>query len=228
VAEPTATDIVLEDAALRYGPDSPWALDGLTMSIPAARRVALVGPSGAGKSSVVNTLLRFWALEGGEARLGGTSLERLRQETPRRMIAWVAQDTHLFNTTIRGNIAFARPEATESEITSAARAAQLGDWIDSLPDGLDTKVGEQGAQLSGGQRQRLALARALLARTPILVLDEPTSGLDEATAERLLNDVISTTAGKSILYVTHRLDELSAFDEVDVIKDGRVVSRSAP
>jgi ATP-binding cassette subfamily C protein CydCD len=129
------------------------------MSIPAARRVALVGPSGAGKSSVVNTLLRFWALEGGEARLGGTSLERLRQETPRRMIAWVAQDTHLFNTTIRGNIAFARPEATESEITSAARAAQLGDWIDSLPDGLDTKVGEQGAQLSGGQRQRLALAR---------------------------------------------------------------------
>jgi ABC-type multidrug transport system fused ATPase/permease subunit len=198
------------------------------MSIPAARRVALVGPSGAGKSSVVNTLLRFWALEGGEATLGGTSLERLRQETPRRMIAWVAQDTHLFNTTIRGNIAFARPEATESEITSAARAAQLGDWIDSLPDGLDTKVGEQGAQLSGGQRQRLALARALLARTPILVLDEPTSGLDEATAERLLNDVISTTAGKSILYVTHRLDELSAFDEVDVIKDGRVVSRSAP
>ncbi|MGO9151048.1 MAG: thiol reductant ABC exporter subunit CydC [Acidimicrobiales bacterium] len=228
VAEPTATDIVLKDAALRYGPDTPWALDGLTMSIPAPRRVALVGPSGAGKSSVVNTLLRFWALEGGEATLGGTSLERLRQETPRRIIAWVAQDTHLFNTTIRGNIALARPEATEAEITSAARAAQLGDWIDSLPDGLDTKVGEQGAQLSGGQRQRLALARALLARTPILVLDEPTSGLDEATAERLLNDVISTTAGKSILYVTHRLDELSAFDEVDVIEDGRVVSRSAP
>ena len=226
--EPTETDIVLKDASLRYGPDSPWALDGLTMSIPAERRVALVGPSGAGKSSVVNTLLRFWALEAGEATLGGTSLERLCQETPRRMIAWVAQDTHLFNTTMRGNIALARPEASEAEITAAARAAQLGDWIDSLPDGLDTKVGEQGAQLSGGQRQRLALARALLARTPILVLDEPTSGLDEATAERLLNDVISTTAGKSLLYVTHRLDELAAFDEVDVIEDGRVVSQSAP
>jgi thiol reductant ABC exporter CydC subunit len=226
--EPTETDIVLKDASLRYGPDSPWALDGLTMSIPAERRVALVGPSGAGKSSVVNTLLRFWALEAGQATLGGTSLERLCQETPRRMIAWVAQDTHLFNTTMRGNIALARPEASEAEITAAARAAQLGDWIDSLPDGLDTKVGEQGAQLSGGQRQRLALARALLARTPILVLDEPTSGLDEATAEKLLNDVISTTAGKSLLYVTHRLDELAAFDEVDVIEDGRVVSQSAP
>jgi ABC-type multidrug transport system fused ATPase/permease subunit len=228
VAEPTATDVRLNNAKLRYGADHPWALDGLTMAVPAGSRVALVGPSGAGKSSVVNTLLRFWALESGQAMLGGTPVDRLCQETPRHMIAWVAQDTHLFNTTIRENIALARPEASEAEITAAARAAQLGDWIDSLPDGLDTKVGEQGAQLSGGQRQRLALARALLARTPILVLDEPTSGLDEATAERLLSDVISTTAGKSLLYVTHRLDELTAFDEVDVIEDGRVVSRSTP
>ena len=144
------------------------------------------------------------------------------------MIAWVAQDTHLFNTTIRGNIALARPEASEAEIAEAARAAQLSDWINSLRDGLDTKVGEQGAQLSGGQRQRLALARALLARTPILILDEPTSGLDEATAERLLSDVLATTTGKSLLYVTHRLDELAAFDEVDVIDNGRVVGRSVP
>jgi len=145
LAEPGATDVVLEDARLRYGPDDPWALDGLTMSVPPARRVALVGPSGAGKSSVVNALLRFWALEGGEASLGGVPLDRLRQETPRRMIAWVAQDTHLFNTTIRRNIALARPEASAAEIAGAARAAQLGDWIDSLPHGLDTEVGEQAA-----------------------------------------------------------------------------------
>ncbi len=228
VTEPTETEIALKEARLRYGADHPWALDGLTMSVPAARRVALVGPSGAGKSSVVNTLLRFWALESGEATLGGIPLDRLCQETPRRMIAWVAQDTHLFNTTIRGNIALARPEASEAEIAEAARAAQLSDWINSLRDGLDTKVGEQGAQLSGGQRQRLALARALLARTPILILDEPTSGLDEATAERLLSDVLATTTGKSLLYVTHRLDELAAFDEVDVIDNGRVVGRSVP
>jgi ATP-binding cassette subfamily C protein CydCD len=141
---------------------------------------------------------------------------------PRRRIAWVAQDTHLFNSTIRANIALARPEANEAEIAEAARAAQLGDWIASLPDGLDTLVGEQGAKLSGGQRQRLALARALLARTPVLVLDEATSGLDEATAERLLADLVSVTEGKSLLYVTHRLDELEAFDEVVVVDSGRV------
>ena len=186
LAEPTQTDIVLKDAYLRYGPESPWALHGLTMSIPAAARVALVGSSGAGKSSVVNTLLRFWALDAGEVTLGGTSLERLRQEAPRRMIGWVAQDAHLFNTTLRANIALARPEASQAEVETAARSAQLWDWIASLPAGLETKIGEQGAQLSGGQRQRVALARALLARTPILVLDEPTSGLDEETAERLL------------------------------------------
>ena len=225
---PAETDIALSEAGLRYGADQPWALDGLTMSVPAGRRVAVVGPSGAGKSSVVNVLLRFWELAGGTANLGGTSMDRLAQDTVRSEIGWVAQDTHLFNTTIRANIALARPQATEDEIAAAARAAQLGPWIDSLPEGLDTEVGEQGAMLSGGQRQRVALARALLARPPVLVLDEPTSGLDEQTAARLLDDVLLSTADQSLVYVTHRLDELSGFDEVKVIEHGRVVGTCPP
>ncbi len=220
LAEPDGNDIALIDACLRYEPGARLALEGLSLSVPSGRRVGLVGPSGAGKSSVVNVLLRFWSLESGRAELGGRDLEDLSQATPRKKIAWVAQDTHLFNTTIRANIALGRPGASEAEIEDVARAAQLGDFVDSLLAGLDTPVGEQGAQVSGGQRQRLALARALLAGSPVLVLDEPTSGLDEATAERLLADLLSASGDKSLLYVTHRLDELAGFDEVVVIEGG--------
>jgi len=225
---PVDTDVSLQNADLRYGPDHPRALDGLTLSLPAGRRVALVGPSGAGKSSVVNVLLRFWALEDGEAAIGGTSLDQLSQETTRGLIGWVAQDTHLFNTTIGANIALARPSADEAEIAGAARAAQLGPWIDSLPRGLDTPVGEQGAQLSGGQRQRLALARALLARAPVLVLDEPTSGLDRPTAQRLVHDVLTATTGISLLYITHRTGEVANFDKVIVVDNGKVIGDIDP
>ena len=159
--------------------------------------------------------------------LGGTSLEALSQKTPRHMIAWVAPGHPLCSTPPSAPTSPSPgPRRARPRSTKPPGRHSSADWIDSLPDGLDTKVGEQGAQLSGGQRQRLALARALLARTPILVLDEPTSGLDEATAAKLVHDVIATTTGKSILYVTHRLDELSAFDDVVVIEDGRQVSQA--
>jgi ABC-type transport system involved in cytochrome bd biosynthesis fused ATPase/permease subunit len=219
---PRTTAVALDDAVLRYGPDHPRALDGLTLRLPEGRRVALVGPSGAGKSSVVNVVLRFWSLENGRAAIGDRALEDLSQATTRRLVGWMAQDTHLFNTTLSANIALARPEADEEEIAAAARTAQLGPWIDALPRGLDTDVGEQGAQLSGGQRQRVALARALLSRAPVLVLDEPTSGLDQPTAQRLVRDVLATSPGTSILYITHRGDELAPFDDVIVIDEGRV------
>jgi thiol reductant ABC exporter CydC subunit len=225
---PSGTDIDLGAAVLRYRPDGPRALDGLDLHVPRARRTAVVGPSGAGKSSIVNVVLRFWGLESGEASLGGTSLERLRQADVRSRIAWVGQDAHLFPTTIGGNIAVARPGATADQIGAAARDAQLGPWIDALPLGLDTPVGEQGAQLSGGQRQRVALARALLAGSPVLVLDEPTSGLDRVTARRLLHDVLAVTEGRTVLLITHRDEELAAMDEVVVVDDGKVVDRYVP
>jgi len=234
VPAPSDVDLTVNDARLRYEVDHPWALDGLSMSFPMGSRTAIMGASGAGKSSVVNALLRFWALSRGQVTLGGTSTAGLTQETTRSAFGWVAQDTHLFNTTIRANIALARPDALETEIREAVRVAQLAPWIDSLPEGLDTPVGEDGARISGGQRQRIALARALLTNPPVLILDEPTSGLDEQTASRLFGDVLAATADTTLIYVTHRCGELEAFDMVYGIDRGRVVcsyrpeGRSAP
>jgi len=225
---PEGTGIALERAVLRYRPDGPCALDGLDLAVASSRRIAVVGPSGAGKSSIVNVLLRFWGLESGSARLGGTSLDRLAQDDVRSRIGWVGQDAHLFPTTIGGNIAVALPGATPDQVAAAARDAQLGPWIDSLPFGLDTPVGERGAQLSGGQRQRVALARALLAGAPVLVLDEPTSGLDRATAARLLHDVLAATEGSTVVLITHRDEDQAGLDEVVEVDDGRVVGRYVP
>jgi ATP-binding cassette subfamily C protein CydCD len=177
---------------------------------------------------VVNILLRFWTMTEGSATIGGVQINALAQETTRSLIGWIAQDTHLFNTTIRANIALGRIDADEIEIIKAAQTAQLGPWIDSLPDGLDTKVGEDGARVSGGQRQRIALARALLADTPVLILDEPTSGLDDQMASRLLEDVLAATVGKTLLYITHRSNELRYFDQVWSIDNGKVVRLDGP
>ncbi len=225
---PDGTRIGLEAAVLRYQSDGPRALDGLDLDVAPGRRVAVVGPSGAGKSSIVNVLLRFWGLESGSALLDGMSLDQLRQDDVRTRIGWVGQDAHLFPTTIGGNIAVARPGATPDDVAAAASDAQLGPWIDSLPLGLDTPVGERGAQLSGGQRQRVALARALLAGAPVLVLDEPTSGLDRPTAARLVHDVLAATEGSTLVLITHRDEDLVDVDEVVVVDDGRVVGRYSP
>jgi ATP-binding cassette subfamily C protein CydC len=144
-------------------------------------------------------------------------------------MGWVAQDAHLFNASIGANIALAHPDAAEEVVAAAARTAQLGPWIDSLPQGLATPVGEMGLRLSGGQRQRVALARALLADSPIMLLDEPTAGLDHATASRLLHDVLAAASQKSILYITHRLEEVTAFDAVLELADGRArITADAP
>ena len=134
------------------------------------------------------------------------------------------QDAHLFAGTIRQNIALARPEATDGEVAEAVRLAQLDEWVGTLPGGLDTPVGEQGGRVSGGQRQRIALARALLAGSPVLVLDEPTAGLDEPTAARLLSDVLAASKSRSVLLVTHRQQDLAGFDNVVVMDRGRVIA----
>jgi thiol reductant ABC exporter CydC subunit len=206
--------VALDEVRARYAPHEQPVLDGLSLRLEPGRKLALVGPSGAGKTTVVNLLLRFLDPEAGHVALAGRDLREYRQDDVRRAIAVAGQDSYLFSASIRENVRLARPEATDAEIAEALRRARILSWVERLPDGLDTRVGEDGRELSGGQRQRIALARALLVDAPVLVLDEPTAHLDPATATELVADVFAAAGDRSILLITHRPEGLDLVDEM--------------
>ena len=208
-----------------YRPGQPPVLDGLSFDLSQGQQVAVVGPSGAGKSTLVGLLLRFWDYEEGHILLGGQELRLMGQEEVRRQLAVVSQRTYLFNDTVEANLRLARPDATESEIVHAMQEAQLHDFVESLPNGYDTWIGEQGLRLSGGQRQRLSIARALLKEAPILILDEPTANLDSLTERQVLAALRSLMVGRTSLMITHRLIGLELVDEILVLNAGRVAER---
>jgi ATP-binding cassette subfamily C protein CydC/ATP-binding cassette subfamily C protein CydCD len=227
LAAPTApAAIALEDVTVRYRDDEAPVLRGVDLRLDPGRKIALVGPSGAGKTTVTNLLFRFLDPEHGRMTIAGRDVRLHRQEDVRRMFALAGQGAHLFASTIRQNLRLARPTADEDELWAALRRAQAADWVASLPDGLDTFVGEEGDGLSGGQRQRLVLARALLADAPVLVLDEPTAHLDPATAHSLMDAVLDASHGKTVLLITHRPEGLDRMDEVVAIDGGMRVDRS--
>jgi len=213
------------DLRARWTPAGPYALDGVSLDLTPGRRCAVVGPSGSGKTTLTSVLLRLLEPAGGEVSLNGVDLRSLAGDDVRRVVGLCGQDAHLFDTTIGQNLRIARPSATEEQIHDALRRARLLDWIETLPEGLDTHVGEHGARVSGGQRQRIALARTLLADFPILLLDEPTEHLDVATADELTADLLTATEGRTTLLVTHRLAGLDAVDEIVVLAGGRVADR---
>ena len=217
-AEPITIELV--DVRVRYGLDEPPALSDFNLRLEPGGRVALVGPSGAGKTTVANLLLRFVDPEQGRVLLNGEDLRRYRQEDVRRLVAVAGQDAHLFSASIRDNVTLGR-EATGEQLERALRAARIWEWTQTLPDGLDTLVGEDGRALSGGQRQRLVLARALLGDAPVLVLDEPTAHLDPPTAERLIEDVFAGAGKRSVLLITHRPEGLDLVDEVHLLPEQR-------
>ncbi|MFD9398777.1 thiol reductant ABC exporter subunit CydD [Streptomyces sp. NPDC060011] len=217
----------LEGVRARHAGQHRDALAGLDLTLDEGRRVAVVGTSGAGKTTLAQVLLRFLDAEAGTYTLGGVDAYGMDGDSVRLLVGLCAQDAHLFDSTVRENLLLARKDATEAGLRDALGRARLIDWVDGLPDGLDTLIGEHGARLSGGQRQRLALARALLADFPVLVLDEPAEHLDLATADALTADLLAATEGRTTLLITHRLAGLDAVDEVIVLADGEVVQRGA-
>jgi ABC-type multidrug transport system fused ATPase/permease subunit len=217
--------VALRDVTLRYAPGAPDVLHGADLDIPAGAIVALRGPSGSGKTTIASLLVRFRDPDEGTVRLDGHDLREYAQADVRRVVGLAGHDAHLFPTSIRENLRIARPDASDAELAGALRRAHVWDWVVSLPDGLDTHVGEAGAAVSGGQRQRLALARALLADVKLLVLDEPDAHLDDDTADMLVRDLLSSSraAGLGVLLITHRPVDRGLVDRIATLRDGRIV-----
>ena len=189
------------------------ALDGLDLTLRPGERVAVTGPSGSGKSTLASLMLRFVDPDAGEVRLGERPMPRLGLDDVRRTVGLVDDDPHVFASSVVENVRLARPAAADDEVEAALRQAHLGDWLDDLPEGLHTRLGDGDAQVSGGERARLAIARSLLAEQPVLVLDEPTAHLDTATAEALAREVLQDE-GRSILWITHEPTGLDLVDRV--------------
>ena len=219
---PVGAVLRVEGVRARYSPDSPWVLDGVELELRPGRLIALVGPSGAGKSTLASLLVRFRDPDEGAVSLDGRNLRDYLQDDVRRVVVLSGQDAHLFATSIRNNVLLARPEATGAQIEEALRRARAWDWVRSLPDGLDTDVGEHGSLVSGGKRQRIALARVFLSGARLLVLDEPTAHLDTETAAAILDDLFDNAGDLGILLITHSPLRLERCDEVLQLIDGRL------
>ena len=207
-------EVALEDVSARYPGQRELVFDRFSMTLAPGERVALVGPSGAGKTTITNLLLRYLDPAHGRVTFGGHDLRQYRQEDARRVIAVAGQESHLFSASVRENVRIARLDASDAEIEVALRRARIWDWVDSLPEGVQTRVGEEGRELSGGQRQSVLLARALLADAHLLVLDEPTAHLDPATATELVTDIMSAAGTRTVLLITHRPEGLELADRV--------------
>ena len=212
--------IDFDNVVFSYGPRG--VLKGLNLSVEAGERVAIVGPSGAGKSTISKLLFRFYDPEEGEIRIDNQPINQVQQSGLRREIAVVPQDTVLFNTTIAENIAYGKPDASLNDIREASWLASLHDFIASLPDGYDTKVGERGLKLSGGEKQRVAIARAIIKNPSIFLFDEATSALDSRTEKEIQHSLETISAGRTTLIIAHRLSTVVNCDRIFVLNKGQV------
>ncbi|MFD3618516.1 ABC transporter ATP-binding protein [Streptomyces sp. NPDC058676] len=221
---PGAADVRFDKVTFAHA-GAETLFDGLDLTVPSGTKIGLVGRSGGGKTTLSRLLLRMTDIDAGRILIGGQDISRLRQSDLRSLIAYVPQDPAMFHRTLRNNIAFARPDATDAEIRRAAEAAHVTEFADVLPHGFDTMVGERGIKLSGGQRQRVALARAILRDAPILLLDEATSALD-SESELLVQEALwRLMEGRTALVVAHRLSTVAGMDQLIVLDRGRIVEQ---
>ena len=218
-------ELEFDGVGFRYETGDGPALEDISFALKRGKRVAVVGPSGAGKSTLAGLMLRFWDPTSGRITLGGQDVCGYAQDGVRRLIGVVSQDTHVFNDTLRANLLLARPQATDDDLRRVLALAQLSGFVERLPGGLESPLGEQGLKLSGGERQRLSIARTLLKNAPLLVLDEPTANLDPATERDLLDAIYRATQDRATLVITHRLVRMQEMDEILVLERGRIVER---
>jgi ATP-binding cassette subfamily C protein CydC len=219
---PTGFGLRFERVGFRWRENRPPVFSDLSLDIPQGARVALLGPSGAGKSSLAALLLKAAFPQTGRITLGGTDIAALPDAWLRRHVAWLSQATHLFDDTIRDNLLLGAPQADEAALWRALDAAAVGEFVRSLPDGLDTWLGEGGVKVSGGQGRRIALARTLLSDAPILVLDEPTTGLDAQTEQDFFLTLNRVAEGRTIILITHRLTGVEQLDHVLRLSGGAI------
>jgi ATP-binding cassette subfamily B protein len=219
-----AGEVAFRAVDFDYGPGRS-TLRGVSFTVPGGRSLAVVGPSGAGKSTIFRLLLRLYDVTGGAVEIDGQDVRAVTQGSLRAVIGVVPQDTVLFNDTIGYNIAYGRAGATEDEVVAAAKAAQIHDFIASLPEGYDTRVGERGLKLSGGEKQRVAIARTILKDPPILILDEATSALDTRTEREIQAELKRLGENRTVLMIAHRLSTVVDADEIVVLDQGRVAER---
>jgi ATP-binding cassette subfamily B protein len=215
-------EIVFDDVHFAYTPERT-ALDGISFRVPPGRMAAFVGPSGAGKTTITQLVPRFYDPQSGAVRVDGRDIRDVTLASLRENVGIVTQETYLFHDTIKANLLYARQDATEAEVISAARAANIHEFVASLPDGYDTIVGERGHKLSGGERQRLAIARVLLKNPRILILDEATSALDSANEAAIQAALVPLMEGRTSLVIAHRLSTILNADVIFVVERGRIV-----
>ena len=218
-------DVALRDVCFRYAKEAPWTLEGIDADIPAGTRTALVGETGSGKTTLAYLVARLYEPQRGSVTIDGVDIRDMTLASLAATVGLVSQETYLFDSSIRENLRFACPDATDQEVEDAARAAQIHDLISSLPEGYDTPVGERGYRFSGGEKQRIAIARTVLRNPPVLILDEATSALDTETERAVQQALDELSRGRTTIAIAHRLSTIRDADQILVLDSGHIVER---